>query len=102
MLTAGISFMLLSLFYLSIDVKNWPSKWPWKIGEKKVLFFKVIGMNSITIYLGSAIFDFRDAATFFVGFMEPALGKWIIILGGIVLEWLVLYFLYKKNVFLKV
>lgn len=102
MLTAGISFMLLALFYFTIDVKNWHKECLWGIGTYKVFFFKVIGMNSITIYLACRIFDFRDAAAFFVGFLEPALGNWIIILGGITLEWLFLHFLYKKNVFLRV
>jgi predicted acyltransferase len=102
LLTSGISFMLLALFYLSIDVKNWTKEWAWGIGTYKTFFFKVIGMNSITIYLACRIFDFRDAATFFVGFLEPALGNWIIILGGITLEWMFLHFLYKKNVFLRV
>jgi predicted acyltransferase len=102
LLTAGISFLLLSLFYLFIDVKPWGNEWVWGIGSYKLFFFKVIGMNSITIYLTSRIFDFRDAAAFFVGFLEPALGNWIIILGGITLEWMFLHFLYKKQVFLKV
>jgi predicted acyltransferase len=103
MLTAGISFMLLAFFYLAIDVKDWTaSTRNWGIGAKKAFFFKVIGMNSITIYLTSRILDFEDAAKFFLGFLEPAVGNWIIILGGITLEWLFLYFLYKKNIFLKV
>jgi len=103
MLTSGISFLLLSLFYFAIDVKDWTSPTKnWGIGAKKAFFFKVIGMNSITIYLGSAIFDFRDASSFFTGFLEPALGGWIVVLGAIILEWLVLYSFYKKNVFLKV
>jgi predicted acyltransferase len=102
MLASGISFMLLALFYLSIDVKNWHNELAWGIGSYKVFFFKVIGMNSITIYVGARIFDFTDAATNFVGFMEPSLGNWIIILGRLTLEWLVLYFLYKKSVFLRV
>jgi predicted acyltransferase len=102
LLTAGISFMLLSLFYLTIDVKNWAYTWGWGFGAKKVFFFKVIGMNSITIYLACAIFDFKDASVFFLGFLEPALGGWIIILGAIILEWLFLHFLYKKKVFLRV
>ncbi|MEI7829395.1 MAG: DUF5009 domain-containing protein [Prolixibacteraceae bacterium] len=102
MLTSGISFMLLSLFYYTIDVKDWVNTWVWGIGRYKILFFKVIGMNSITIYLASRIFDFRDASTFFLGFLEPAVGNWIIILGGIALEWMFLYFLYQKKVFLKV
>jgi predicted acyltransferase len=102
LLTSGISFMLLALFYLFIDVKNWATEWVWGIGRYKLLFFKVIGMNSITIYLGTRIFDFRDAAMNFLGFLVPAVGEWIIILGALILEWLVLYFLYKKKVFLKV
>lgn len=102
LLTSGISFMLLALFYYAIDVKKWQDIWFWGIGQKKILFFKVIGMNSITIYLTCAIFDFRDAASFFVGFLEPALGNWIIILGAITLEWMYLYFLYKRNIFLRV
>jgi predicted acyltransferase len=102
LLTAGISFMLLSLFYLTIDVKNWAYTWGWGFGAKKIFFFKVIGMNSITIYLACAIFDFKDASVFFLGFLEPALGGWIIILGAIILEWLFLHFLYKKKVFLRV
>ena len=102
MLTSGISFMLLSLFYYTIDVKDWVNTWLWGIGKYKILFFKVIGMNSITIYLASRIFDFRDASSFFLGFLEPALGNWIIILGGIALEWMFLYFLYQKKIFLKV
>ena len=102
LLTSGISFMLLALFYLSIDVKTWVKDWIWGIGKYKVLFFKVIGMNSITIYLTCRIFDFRDASTFFLGFLEPALGGWIIVLGAITLEWMFLHFLYKRNLFLRV
>lgn len=42
LLTGGISFLLVALFYLVIDV------WGFK---KWTLFFRVIGMNSIFIYL---------------------------------------------------
>ena len=59
-------------------------------------------MNSITIYLGTRIFDFRDAAQNFLGFLVPSLGEWIIIFGALVLEWLFLRFLYEKKIFLKV
>jgi predicted acyltransferase len=102
LLTSGISFMLLALFYLSIDVKNWVHDWAWGIGKYKVFFFKVIGMNSITIYMTCRIFDFSKASQLFAGFLEPALGGWIVVLGAITLEWLFLYFLYQKKVFLKV
>ena len=98
LLTSGISFMLLALFYFSIDVKGWTKG----IFSYKILFFKVIGMNSITIYLGSSIIDFRKASMFFTGFLAEPLGGWIVILGAIVLEWLVLYYLYQKKIFLRV
>ena len=98
LLTSGISFRLLSLFYFSIDVKGWTNG----IFSYKILFFKVIGMNSITIYLGSSIIDFHKASMFFTGFLAEPLGGWIVILCAIVLEWLVLYYLYQKKIFLRV
>jgi predicted acyltransferase len=102
MLTSGISFILLALFYYTIDVKDWSNNRIWGIGKYKIFFFKVIGMNSITIYLATRIFDFRDASSFFLGFLEPAFGSWIIILGAIALEWMFLRFLYEKKIFLRV
>ena len=98
MLTSGIAFILLALFYFAIDVKGWTEGFNAKI----ILFFKVIGMNSITIYLGGSIFDFHDASQFFTGFLSGAFGPWIVVLGGIVIEWLVLYYLYQKKIFLRV
>jgi predicted acyltransferase len=98
LLTSGISFMLLSLFYFTIDVKNWTKG----IASYKILFFKVIGMNSITIYLVHSIFDFDGASEFFLGWLAAPMGEWVIILGAIILEWLLLYYLYKKKIFLRV
>ena len=98
MLAAGISAILLSLFYFSIDVKEWTQG----ILSYKVLFFKVIGMNSITIYLGHSIIDFDHASKFFLGCLSAPMGEWIVILGSIVIEWLLLYYLYQKKIFLRV
>jgi len=98
MLAAGISAMLLSLFYFSIDVKDWTHG----VFSYKILFFKVIGMNSITIYLGHSIIDFDHASHFFLGFTNIPLGPSVEILGAIVLEWLLLYYLYQKKIFLRV
>ena len=98
MLTAGISALLLSLFYFTIDVKEWTGG----IASYKILFFKVIGMNSITIYLGQSIIDFDHASQFFTGWLAAPLGEWVIILGAIVIEWLLLYYLYKKKIFLRI
>lgn len=98
LLTAGISSLLLSLFYFTIDVKNWTKG----IAGYKILFFKVIGMNSITIYLAVNIIGFHQISKFFTGFLAAPLGEWVVILGSIVIEWLLLYYLYTKKIFLRI
>ncbi|HYA48629.1 MAG TPA: hypothetical protein VEG35_02925, partial [Burkholderiales bacterium] len=93
---AGWSFLLLALFYLVVDV--------WRL-RKWTFFFRVIGLNSITIYLGSRMVDFEAASKFFFGGLDRVAGGGnglIILAGVIVVEWLVLYLLYKKNIFLRV
>ena len=96
LLTAGISSLLLATFYYIIDVKaknNW------------ILFFKVIGMNSITIYLGGRIIDFWHASEFLLGSFAGLMGNFgevLIIVGVISLEWAFLYYLYKNKIFLRV
>jgi len=96
MLTAGISFLLIALFYFIIDVKKWRG---W------TFFFRVIGLNSITIYLGARIIDFWHASEFTLGFLANATddyGQAILAIGVIALEWLFLYYLYKNKIFLRV
>lgn len=93
---AGWSLLLFALFYLVIDVmglKHWS------------FFFRVIGMNSITIYLLQQFFDFhKPVQTLFGGFLSlfpeqyyPSL-YWCCY---VLICWLLLYFLYRKGVFLK-
>ena len=98
LLTAGISSLLLSLFYFIIDIKGWTKG----LFSHVILFFKVIGMNSITIYLAYRIIDFEGISDFFTGWLVGPLGVWTVVLGSIVLEWLLLYFLYKKKIFLRI
>jgi hypothetical protein len=62
-------------------------------------------MNSITIYLGTRIIDFRHTSEFLLGWLaKPAVdyGPVIIITGVILVEWLLLYYLYKNKIFLRV
>ncbi len=98
LLTAGISFLLLSLFYYTIDVKGWTHG----VASWKILFFKVIGMNSITIYMAHAFIDFGYSSKFFLGWLAAPLGGWVIIAGVIILEWMLLYYLYRRKIFLRV
>jgi predicted acyltransferase len=93
---AGWSFLLLAIFYLVVDVRG-VRKW--------TFFFRVIGMNSITIYLGSRMIDFEATSKFLFGGLARLSGEAgvLIILAGVVaLEWLFLFFLYKKKVLLRV
>ncbi len=96
-LTAGgISLILMAAFYWLIDVK--------KI-QKWTLILRVIGLNSITIYLLNRIISFRSVSEFF--FEGIAKIPWlnhqmVIAIGILIIEWGVLYYLYKKNIFLRV
>lgn len=95
-ITSGISLILLSLCYWIIDVKGY-TKWTFP--------FRVYGMNSITIYIASGIFDFGIIAKIFVGGFYTGFGDFattFLELSIMVVKWLFLYFLYRKNIFLKV
>ena len=93
----GISLLLLAAFYLVIDV--------WEC-RKWTFFFRVIGLNAITIYMAPRVIDFRHAADFlFTGTASLFAEAWqpmVITLAIITLKWLFLYFLYKKKIFLRV
>jgi predicted acyltransferase len=86
---------LLCFFYWLIDVR----------GHKKWAFpFTVIGMNAITIYVATELFDFGIIARIFVGGFTDNLGAiepvfWAACVLAV--EWLFLYFLYRKRIFLK-
>lgn len=93
----SISLFLFSIFYYIVDVRG---KRGW------TLFFRVIGMNSITIYLAQKFISFwHTDGEIFGGviklFPENAQGT-VECVGYIALCWLFLYFLYRKNIFLKV
>lgn len=97
-LTVGAySLGMFALFYYIIDVKGY-KKW--------TLFFRVVGLNSITIYMAQSIFNFSSVNRFFlsgvVGLVPEAWGNVIYSAGYIAVCWLFLYFLYKKNTFLKI
>lgn len=92
----GISFVLVALFYLIADV--------WKY-RKWGFYFKVIGVNSITIYLGVQVIDFRHTSDFLFGGLAKQLGNFGPVLAAITylaVVWLFMYYLYKKKIFLKV
>lgn len=95
LLTSGIGFLLISLFYWIIDVKGW-KKWSF--------FFRVIGMNSIFIYLLYDLVDVAKTSKYFFGWtvLWGDFGHIVSIIGSIMLVWSLLYYMYKKNIFLRV
>ena len=97
-LAAGAySVAMLALFYWIIDVKEWRG-WSFPL--------RVVGMNAITVYLLQRIVDFDAVSKFFVGGVAGLLpSAWcgvVVAAGHLVACWLVLWFLYRKNTFLKV
>ncbi len=97
LVVGAFSLASFALFYYIIDVRGW-QKWTY--------FFKVIGMNSITIYMAQKIFNFGSISKFFLGGFAKLCGEpWsavILKVGYFAVCWLFLDFLYRKKVFLKV
>jgi predicted acyltransferase len=97
LLAGGISFLLIALFFLIID--------HWKF-RKWAFYFRVIGMNSIFVYLLERIVNIERISKFFTGWLANMVGELagqlVICLGALAITWLVLYFLYKKEVFVRI
>ncbi|MDX9747123.1 MAG: DUF5009 domain-containing protein [Paludibacter sp.] len=93
----GLSLLLLAIFYLVIDVLKW-KRW--------AFFFKVIGLNSITIYVAQRVFNFHHMTNYLGGgivrlFPEEA-HPVVYAMVYLAVVWGFLYFLYRKKIFLKV
>ena len=91
-----IDIKTIALFYLIIDV--------WKF-RRWSFFFRVIGMNSIFIYLFYRIIPMEAVSLTFFGWLvnlTGEAGKIITLTGIIFLEWLLLYYMFRKKIFLKV
>lgn len=95
--TTGWNLLLFALFYFIIDVKGiqrWAS------------FFKVIGMNSILIYMSGKFIQW--------GYTNKALFQWLgdligdpynavaLAITAVAIKWIFLKFLYNKKLFLKI
>ncbi len=97
LLTAGMAFIFTALFYWLIDVKGY-TRW--------AFFFKVIGMNSLLIYLAYRFIDFNyTSALIFGGVYAVAPELWHPVfesIGALALVWLFLFFMFKRNIYIKV
>jgi predicted acyltransferase len=93
--SAGWCLLLLALFYRIIDVQGY-KKW--------TFFLVVIGMNSITIWVGQRLIDFEFTTNaLFLGFSKylGIIAPVFLAISILMIKWLFLWFLYKKKIFLK-
>ena len=97
LLTAGLSLVLLGLFYWVIDVKKY-TRW--------TFFFMVIGMNSIVIYMARKFINFKyTTQALFGGLLEylpESVAKVVAIVILILVQWAFIYWLHRKKWFLKI
>lgn len=99
--SGGICFLFLAMFYGLIDMKD---------RKKGTFFLMVIGVNSIAAYViadGGMRNVINDSLFVHLGknfdqILGPAYAT--LISGGLVLffEWLILYWMYKKKLFIKI
>jgi predicted acyltransferase len=93
---AGYSLLLLSAFYLVIDV--------WRF-RRWAMIFVIIGSNSILIYMAHRCVDFEFTTHYFFDGLIGATGRYqplLFALAVVVVQWLILLVLYKKRIFLRV
>lgn len=93
----GWCLIFLSAFYFVIDVLGF-KKW--------AFFFTVIGLNPILIFLAPRFVDFNFTANkIFGGFSTAFVGNFnyvFMALALLLVKWLLLYFLWRNKVFLRV
>jgi len=94
---AGWCYLLLGLFYLTIDV----------LGFRKWAFpFVVIGMNAIAVYMATHVFDFRQIGDVFVGHLAPYFvdpyGDLLRNVAALTAIWLILFYMVRKRTLIRV
>jgi predicted acyltransferase len=96
-LVGGLSLLYFSVFYYVIDVLNY-KKW--------AFFFKVIGMNSILIYMSGRFINWEYSTNGFFGWLGQLLSNpWndvVLAICYVMVKWAFLYFMYKQKIFLRV
>lgn len=93
--SAGWACLLFLAFYWIVDVRGWKG---W------TLPFVVIGTNAVAIYVGVSIVPFSRIAGIFTKPLAAGPGAWGAVLttaAVVLLEWLVLYWMYRRKIFIK-
>lgn len=95
--TTGLSLLLMALFYYVIDVLGY---------QRWAFFLKVIGMNSILIYISGKFINWKYTTNGFFQWLTEWVGEpynlVTLSLCMILVKWMFLYILYRKKIFLRV
>ena len=94
--SGGLCFVLLAVFYLLIDEMKW-QRW-----SKP---FIIIGSNSIVAYTAWHLFDFGQVSDVFTRGFEASAGDWyglIRSVGAFLVIFLILRYMYRNRIFVKV
>lgn len=94
--SSGWCYILMALFYWLIDVKGY---------KRRTEFFKIYGMNSITAYMLTIVVSFSSISQSVFYGLEQYTGLYyhfIIALSNCTIIYLILRYMYKNKVFLKV
>lgn len=97
MQVGGLSLLLMAFFYYIIDVLGY-KKWSF--------YFRVIGMNSILIYVSGHFIKWSYTNNGFFGWIGKLMGDPFnavaMAITFVMVKWLFLYYLYQKKTFLRV
>lgn len=92
--SAGWACLMFLFFYWIIDVR----------GHRQWAFpFVVIGMNAVAIYMAQTLIPLRKIVAIFTTGIAANLGPWGALFQAIavlVVEWLILYWMYRRRIFL--
>jgi predicted acyltransferase len=96
LVSSGYCFVLMALFYWGIDYKGY---------NKHTTWLKVYGMNSITAYLLTMCINFTSVSSSLLYGMRQYVGDYypaLIALGNAAIVYLILWLMYRRQVFLKI
>lgn len=96
LLSAGICFLLMALFYYIIDCRGYARGMGW---------LKVYGMNPITAYILGEVINFRSVVASVSYGLEPLMGNYYgawLTFGNCAILYLILWYMYRQRIFLKI
>lgn len=97
LVSGSLSFFLLATVYWIVDMRRW-TRWSF--------FFRIIGANAITIYVLQWAWSFpafsRKVFGGIAGLAPEVWSEVILQAGGIQLKWLLLWYLYRRKIFIRI